>query len=165
MLKNYKINFENGRKIERHSFHTERERERRNFEKLSASASGAQKFPSERWVRGASASRFSERTKALAISRVDESLFYACVNRSHLNSFWSIIDIIHQPRWNLQRNSFHSLADYACLFAFGHNVRETKAWNGRKIPLVGLWRSLTVDIFYLKWRFVDFQPLFKEPLQ
>ena len=50
MLRNYKIFFENERKIEQRSFLTKRERERKTFEKLSASAS-----------------KFSERTKALGM--------------------------------------------------------------------------------------------------
>ena len=44
MNKNFKNIFENERKIERRSFVTERERERKTTEKLSTSASGAQKF-------------------------------------------------------------------------------------------------------------------------
>ena len=46
MLKSYKNCFENERKIKRRSFLTERER--KTFEKLSASASGAQKISFER---------------------------------------------------------------------------------------------------------------------
>ena len=44
MHKKFKNFFENERKIERRSFVTERERERKTAEKLSASASGAQNF-------------------------------------------------------------------------------------------------------------------------
>ena len=44
MYKNFKKSFENERKIERRSFVTKRERERKTAEKLSASASGAQNF-------------------------------------------------------------------------------------------------------------------------
>ena len=44
MHKNFKKSFENERKIERRSFLTERERERKTIEKLSASMSGAQNF-------------------------------------------------------------------------------------------------------------------------
>ena len=44
MHKNFKKYFENERKIERRSFVTERERERKTAEKLSPSASGAQNF-------------------------------------------------------------------------------------------------------------------------
>ena len=46
MHKNFKKSFENKRKIERRSFVTEREREHKIAEKLSAS--GAQNFSSER---------------------------------------------------------------------------------------------------------------------
>ena len=44
MHKNFKKSFENERRIERHSFVTERERERKTAEKLSARTSGAQNF-------------------------------------------------------------------------------------------------------------------------
>ena len=44
MHKNFKKSFENERKIERRSFLTERERERKTIEKLSASMSGTQNF-------------------------------------------------------------------------------------------------------------------------
>ena len=44
MHKNFKKSFENERKIERHSFVTEREQECKTIEKLSASTSGAQNF-------------------------------------------------------------------------------------------------------------------------
>ena len=44
MHKNIKKSFENERRIERHSFVTERERERKTAEKLSARTSGAQNF-------------------------------------------------------------------------------------------------------------------------
>ena len=44
MPKNYQNFFENERKIERRSLLAERERERKTFEKLSASASDAQNF-------------------------------------------------------------------------------------------------------------------------
>ena len=46
MPKNYQNFFENERKIERRSLLAERERERKTFQKLSAS--GAQNYPSER---------------------------------------------------------------------------------------------------------------------
>ena len=45
MHKNFKKSFENECKIERRSFVTERERERKTAKKLSASVSGAQNFP------------------------------------------------------------------------------------------------------------------------
>ena len=61
MAKNYKKSFENERKIERRFLLAERER--KNFEKLSAR--DGQNYPSERW---AQASKFSERTKALTIA-------------------------------------------------------------------------------------------------
>ena len=44
MRKNLKKSFENESKIERRSFVTERKRERKTAEKLSASTSGAQNF-------------------------------------------------------------------------------------------------------------------------
>ena len=48
MPKTYKKIFENERNIERRSLLAEHERERKTLEKLSANASGAQNYPSDR---------------------------------------------------------------------------------------------------------------------
>ena len=69
MHKNFKKSFENERKIERRSFGTERERERKTAEKLRAS--GAHNFRLS-----ASASNFFERIKALILVGLDISWLY-----------------------------------------------------------------------------------------